>query len=217
MKKSTATILLGLYILIAAPVAAWLAGGLVATFAVVGGLACAILIRLPDLVELGVGPLKAKLEREVAEAAATVNQLKALGAVFGQAILAVLAGEGRWGGMGYGAKSALKEEVDAELRKLGLNDDQMRIAHRTWNQYLLFDHGFRIRQKIPNAALLISPNINALLGPNLRVASAEDWRRELSRANLLTPDIDEAIQDLEHFVRTGAIRRRELWNLGDEA
>lgn len=214
--KKAATIGLSLYTLIGAPFAAWYAGWLTALFVVTAALTCAVLLRLPDLAEFAIGPLKTKLEREVREAAATVQQLREFGAAFGQTILAVLAGEGRWGGMGYRAKFAFKTKIDTELRKLGLDEAQMQRAHAVWHQYILYDHGIRVSGLIPHLAKLNSPRLTNLLGPELRTASPSEWREVLQAYGLLSAEAEAGIVDMEHYIKHHTLRRPELWKVGDQ-
>jgi hypothetical protein len=214
--KQAATIGLSLYTTICAPLAAWYAGWLTALFVVAAALTCGVLIRLPDLAEFAIGPLKTKLEREVREAAATVQQLREFGAAFGQTILAVLAGEGRWGGMGYRAKFAFKAKIDTELRKLGLDEAQMKRAHAVWHQYILYDHGVQIAGLIPQVAKLNSPRLTALLGPDLRTASPSEWREALKAQGLLSLEAEARIADMEHYIQHQTLRRPELWKADDQ-
>ncbi len=209
--KHAATIGLSLYTLIAAPLAAWYAGGLTATFVVVGALACGVFIRLPDLAELGIGPLKAKLEREVREAAATVEQLKSIGAVLGKTVLGVLAGEGRMGGMSFPEKLALKEQVVAELTALGLTPEQIRQACSAWVTYIKFDHAHRIYRAVPPVGRAMAPGLRELLQGTQVIATPEEWRTATKHHGLLLPEVEEAIVDYEYYVAKEELRRPELW------
>ncbi|MCZ8311967.1 MAG: hypothetical protein O9320_14040 [Magnetospirillum sp.] len=212
--KKWATILIGIYLLLAAPAAAIYLGTAVATFVVVGGFACAMLLRADELVEVTIGPLKARLERQVAQATATLEQLRGLAATFGEVILAVLAGEGRMGGMGYKSKMAFKGQVDERLRQLGLSDEQLSQTRKTWRKYLVYDHAVRIWKSLPVAVHEMSPELRGLLGErNLIPATPDEWRAALQRINLARGDAAEALADYEHFLETDNIRRPELWGL----
>ena len=158
---------------------------------------------------------EAELKKAVEEAYATTSSLKDLAGALAHAVLGLVAGEGRWGGMGYRRKLELKASSNAALRKLGLTDAEVTKAHAMFDAYLSCDHGSAICQAIakhPNINNDVHADLKELIDyTSLSVANAEEFRTVVKKHNIDSPEITELISDLQHFQTTGTLRRPDVW------
>ena len=158
---------------------------------------------------------EAELRKAVVEAYATTSSVKYLSAELAGSILGVIAGEGRWGGMGLKRKLQLREEIDTALVKIGLNEKEIAESHKLFDQYLLWDHGRAIidlMQKSDTADNKLRESLNKLTDYKyLSVASPVEFENIRKQSKMKNPEIVEKISDLEYFMANKKLRRPELW------
>lgn len=158
---------------------------------------------------------EAELKKAVDEAYATTSSVKELSAELTRSILGIIAGEGRWGGMGLKRKLQLREEIDASLTKIGLKEYEIAETHKLFDQYLLWDHGRAIidlMQKSDKADNELRESLNKLTNyRDLSVASPEEFEAVKEKYKIDDPEIGERISDLKYFLANKTLRRPELW------
>ena len=157
----------------------------------------------------------AELRLAVDQAYATTSSVKKLSAAFTSSILGLIAGEGRWGGMGIQKKFQLREEIDAALSKIGLTEKEITETHKLFDQYLLWDHGNAITdlmQYSDPANIELREKLNKLTNyRDLSVATPEEFEEVQKLYKMDNPEIGERILDLQHFLSNKKLRRPEIF------
>jgi hypothetical protein len=158
---------------------------------------------------------EAELKKAVEDAYATTSSLKKLAGALSHAVLGLVAGEGRWGGMGYRRKLELKAASDVALKELGLSDAEIEGSHAMFDAYLLWDHGLAITQamsKHPNVDNDVRADLSKLADyRSLSVANADEFRNVAQKHSIDDPAVMELIADFQHFQSTRALRRPDVW------
>ncbi len=158
---------------------------------------------------------EAELKKAVDEAYATTASVKDLSAQLTSSILEIIAGEGRWGGMGLKRKLQLRDGIDAALAKIGLKKNEIAETHKLFDQYLLWDHGQAIIDLMKNSGKAnnkLRERTNKLTNySELAVAAPEDFEAVQKEFEIDNPEIDERISDLKYFLVNKKLRRPELW------
>jgi len=156
-----------------------------------------------------------ELRKAVDEAYATIASVREISAELTRSILGIIAGEGRWGGMGLRRKLLLRNEIDVALAKVGLNNKEIAETHTLFDQYLLWDHGQAIINLIQNSDKVdneVRKSLNKLTNySDLSVASPEEFEAIQKKFNIDDPEVGERINDLKYFLSKKELRRPELW------
>ncbi len=183
--------------------------------AIVGGAIGMAFANLEKFSRIKGAGFEAELKKAVEQAYATTSSLKGLAGALTHAVLGVVAGEGRWGGMGLKRKFELRDSSDAALKTLGLDDSEIRQTHELFNDYLTWDHGSAIANAIskhPKVDNEIRTDLNKLSDYNtLSVAAPEEFSALLKKHQISDLEIEELITDFRHFKNTKALRRPEKW------
>ena len=210
--------LFALAALILAPIGLALWGISTSTISVVV-VACAaavLFVRLPDLTKFKLGPLQAQLEKTVAEANATIAQLRDLAVTLSQASLEALQGMGRLSGDQRHIFAA-KERTVRSLTKLGCSAEEIAQATEPFDRWTEFDHATMIRGVAQvqagndeNAKKAVHACFDfPVTESGISVAKAAQLRLCLEKVLTIGDDLDEAIKDLETFQKTKELRRPE--------
>lgn len=183
--------------------------------------------RLDDIAELSLGPVKAKMREAIQEANATVEQLRALAeSISGTSLTALMAGNfGFRDGLSLEGRLELHDNLVQSLRKIGLPDQRISELDRKWKQGIgviyhraiapLIDERPEPNRINPNATpkqLEDRAGWDELLEFNQwKVSSPTNMRNYLKSREIENPEIDAWVNDYQHYLETGEIRRRELF------
>lgn len=157
-----------------------------------------------------------ELRTAVDDANVTMETVKRMAVSMVRPMLGMVAGEGRWGGMGRDKKAIFVNEMDQMLRKLGCVDLEIKKTHEIYDQYLLWDHGSAIVQKILpeiKGDKPLTAQANGFMDfSKLYVANPNEFRAFIKANSIKNSEIEEYIKDLEHFIKLKELRRPDKWN-----
>lgn len=189
----------------------------VAWLAALCGAFITIIAKPEGLAELSLGPLKAKMQKTIAEATATVEQLREVATTMATVVLSdLMAGQFMWG-MSAAKRLELHDELVQNLERLGVTPEQLvRVQADWWGGIGVMYHNKlsqRLRQSAQEAKLSVhevTQEFNAFAKMDTRSAgSPDDYQKFFTKHKLLTPDIQLWIDDYRHFLLTKEVRRRD--------
>ncbi len=152
-----------------------------------------------------------------AEANATVAQLRAVGASLAKISLSVLARAGIWGRFPWTDKLQLRDQLVSTLRELGLPQSEIDSAEGLLRGLVRYRLGWYIADaakaahRAGQSSSSESPEELAARCQNLfdfgagKVPAAAELREQF--ADFQSPEIEELLNDLEHFEATSEVRR----------
>ena len=167
--------------------------------------------RFETVAELSFGPLKAKLREGIEDVEKVIGPLNKLALTLSEITLNLVMGEGRWNGSSYYKRFRTREQIDALLDELNITDEKRSHIYDTWNAYLESDHANKIVAESSQYPEDFRQRLGSLRISGLTISPAADYRSLFESADLLTPEIDALIRDLEHFQRHLSLRRPETW------
>jgi hypothetical protein len=177
------------------------------------GMAFSQLDKMETLIFNSTG-FEARMKKVIEEA--SIRNLEKFSMTMASCIMDLVSSEGRAGGIRWQYKKQMYDNLVKRLRLLGLTDDQIKEIKENslWDKYLLIDHVFMIREKIPKDKYSeITRNIDKqLFKPEIfYVGNPEDFRKLFKDNNILTNELEAIIEDLEYFIKNKKIRRPEVW------
>lgn len=193
----------------------------VAWIAALCGAFITLMAKPEALAELSLGPLKAKMQNTIAEATATVGQLREVAATVANVVLSdLIAGHFMWG-MSFKKRLELHDELILNLQKLGVAADQIGHAELEWKRGIgVVYHnkmGHDLQQRARDlgmdgaAAQKCAEEFNALAKKDTRSAALPDeYEQFFSKHGLLSIQIKDWVDDYRHFMETNEVRRSEF-------
>jgi hypothetical protein len=165
----------------------------VAWLAALCGAFITIMAKPEGLAELSLGPLKAKMQKTIAEAAATVEHLREVATTMATVVLSdLMAGQFMWG-MSAAKRLELHDELVRNLERLGVTPEQLIRVQADWWRGIGVMYHNKLRHHLPKRAEEISEvtqEFNALAKKATRsVGSPDDYQEFFAKYKLLTPDI----------------------------
>jgi hypothetical protein len=182
-----------------------------------------LVAKLDSLAELSMGPLRAKMRETIAEAAATIDQLRDVATSITSAFLTQLIAGSFMGGMSQRGRFQMHDDLLDQLRSLGVSNERLEQADKGWRLGVGVIYHSIIETKIMRDATpsnsirqnAIAQALAKLLDfPNLQASTPEAYERLAREHDLLTPNVQPWIDDYRHFVRTNEIRRLEKFYRG---
>lgn len=185
------------------------------------GFLAVLFSKIEMLDELTVGPLKAKLRATINEAAATVDQLRALGAQLSEISLTMMISTEMVSDIGLKQKIDLHDKIIKHLADLGVSQEQLNEARVDWKRVVSFLYVRLMRSIVEGRESFDQPNQSAsaseknasaelLSVANVRSSSAVDpntIREILTKNDIQKPELDQWLNDYEVFFRTLTIPR----------
>jgi hypothetical protein len=157
-----------------------------------------------------------KALQATAEAAATVAELRAIGASLAKISLTVLARAGIWGAFPWSNKLQLRAELASQLRALGVSQAEIENAEETLRALVRFRLGKKIaglakdiheKASDPKAETTndFAKRLEDLFDFNaLRMPSARELHQQVDTFS--SAEIEELLRDLDNFEQSGELR-----------
>lgn len=195
----------------------------VASLALVSG-GLVLIISIADRVsEISLGPLRAKLKETIAEAHATVEEVRATAIVIARASLGQLIADSFIGRMTSEQRFRLHDEVIHNLDHLGVSDEQINEAKEIWNKGIRVIYvraiGYAVYGKESPSAPASPTDRQVALGREIKqlrdfrsdwnAASASTLRDLIEERGQMTPLVRKWLDDYQHFEATGEIRDKD--------
>jgi hypothetical protein len=187
-----------------------------------GALLCAFVGNLDRFESFKATPagIEAKTRAIVAQAEGALAEVRRLATTVGTVLVGLVASEGRFGGgMTAPQKDALKAEVLATLKAVGVSPTEIASVAKVDHPYVLIDYctGITTEFSMPGRDRL--PAWNAYWSKwweGMERPPADDLRAFLSSLATIEPWREELLKDYEHFRRTGEHRRPAIWERREE-
>lgn len=184
-----------------------------------------VLTRLDDLVEISMGPVRAKMRETIREANATIEQLRTVAATTAQVALTDLMAGNFMGGTSLEKRLELHDRIIETLRNVGVPEAQIRAAESDWRKgigviyHRIVRHYLEgrternhINLRSPPELLAASKEFHDLL--DFKTWSAPDpgkMESFITEKGFMNEAAREWIADYRHFLDSGEIRRREVF------
>lgn len=158
---------------------------------------------------------EARTHNVIARAEFAVKELHVLAIQVAELSLSLVKRQGRLGGYSDDEEETIRSSVLSVLRKLGVSEETDNQILREWHQIVEFDYVGAIlggnfaperatNEQIAEWKSLRNGGITSYPSPN-------DIRMFLSKSNYLTTEIEERIQDYEHYIIHKTHRRINEW------
>ncbi len=179
--------------------------------------------KFEEIAELSLGPVKAKMKEQIAEANATLSQLKNVSATISEGFLSELMSGAFFGGMKLRDRFALHDKIIKLLESIGIPEEDIKGTKTFWNKGICVMYknkivhivGLRTRPstvntKAPEENNKAADEINAMFDKNTWTAPTPyQIRAVIDKYGVSTPEAEEALADYEYFIATGEIRSRD--------
>jgi hypothetical protein len=171
-----------------------------------------------DALALPPDPVRATIRDTMAEAAATVDELRELATSMIAAFLTDLIGGSFMGAVSLEKRLQLHDELLEKLKALGLKNDQLRNVDEDWRKGISIVFHRIITRHISDAAdpsdraahnQLHSEMQSLLDFSNWTVASPSAYEDFARKNQALTSNVQSWIADYRHFLTSNEIRRRD--------
>jgi hypothetical protein len=199
------------------PITIGLTGGSASTtwVAALCGAFITFMAKLKDLTELSLGPVRAKMRETIAEANATVEQLREVATTLVSAMLTDMMAGNFMSGMTLGVRLELRDQVMSSLRRIGVSEDQLSRAEAEWRKGIGVTYHRIVAKAIQRAAgdgkhdPALATEFQELLDfPTWSAPRPVEMESFARKRGVLTEDVQGWIADYRHFLDTNEIRRR---------
>jgi hypothetical protein len=190
-----------------------------ATLAAACGAFVTLLAKVDDLVELSLGPVKARMRETIEKAAATIDQLQNIALVSARAQLTSLMSASFISASNLAQRLEVRNQVVGALEALGIPKDGIAVAETEWRKGVgVIFHRYvqlyltRVQSRggvqLPVSATTAAKEIEDLLDFRSWTApSPEQIRSVLDRHGIVPPpELDEWLLDYRHYLNTNEIR-----------
>ena len=217
-KKSlrTGAVIIGLVGIAAGPILLYfVANSHVGWAAIIAGLIFMISSRLDEVVEIGFGSFKTKLERRVRDVEEAMDAVRYLAKASARNALNAVQYTGRMGGFTEQQKVHFLLDTRRLLRDLGISAEEAQELENDWHDAVEFDYaswatgGDQVPNDLPHDLMPAWKNLRK--GGIANRASPEEIRSFFRDADLLTLERKEILLDYEHYLETREHRREKAW------
>ena len=218
---------LGIALTAVAPIVIGLTGGNASTtwVAALCGAFITFMAKLRDLTELSMGPVRARMRDTIAEANATVEQLRKIATSMAEAFLTDSMAGNFLSGMPLAKRLRVHDQLVASLEQIGVPNTEIRWADSEWSKGIGVIYHRIIRKVIeetckekaldPTSTNRHLTEFQELLDfPNWSAPRPIDIERFCKARGLLVPAVEMWIDDYRHFLETGEIGRRAEFEEG---
>lgn len=183
---------------------------------------------LENIAEISLGPVKARMREKIAEAAATIEQLKKVALVMSEGFLTDLMTNNFMGGITLKKQFELHEKITSSLKDIGASSEQIYEAEKNWNKgiSIIFHrsiknaveerhHPSTINSSATQEQQSAGRELQALLDfDNWQAPSVQQIQAVLDKNNIDLPAVNSLLNDYDHFLKTNEIRNKaEFLNL----
>jgi hypothetical protein len=187
------------------------------------GVFVAFMAKFNDLSEFSLGPLKAKMRETIAEANATLDQLRSVATSMARATLTDMMAGSFMAGMSLATRLQLHDALMIQLRELGVSEKERDLAAVEWRKGICVIYQRIIGNLVARDVRTVdaekygrlAKELNAMVDMNTWTAPTPTQLRSfLEVHSLITAELADWLGDYQHFLDTGEIRRRSLFAEG---
>lgn len=193
--------------------------------AAVCGVFITVVARFEDITEVKLGPLQAKMRETIKEANATIEELRRVASISAKAIFTDLMAGGFMGGMKLKTRLDLHDQIISALKEIGASDNAIKDAESMWSKGIGIIYHRAIKDALDRHIKSLQVNPKApqdiqKAGDQLqKMLQFEEWRAPtpdemesfIESKGIMTEEILEWISDYRHYIKTGEIKRRNIF------
>ncbi|MDA0306887.1 MAG: hypothetical protein O3B76_11505 [Proteobacteria bacterium] len=179
------------------------------------GLIFMVASRFDDVIEIGFGSFQTKLERRITKVEDAMAAVRRLAKASARNALNSVQFAGRMGGFSEPEKMLFLRDTRRLLRDLGIDDDEVSETEIDWNKAVEFDYAFwalGLNQLPDDITEDLKPRWDDLRkGGVVGRATSKEILAFFKKADILTPDRAQILEDYEHYEKTRQHRREDEW------
>lgn len=183
--------------------------------AMIAGLIFMVSSRFDEVVEIGFGSFKTRLERRVRDVEDAMEAVRHLAKASARNALNSVQYAGRIQPFTESDKLDFLSRTRRLLSDLGIHPQEVREAEHDWHRAIEFDYadwalgGDQLPEDLPEGMHERWKELRK--GGIEQRPTAEEVRSFLREAGMLTSEREEILRDYEHYVATREHRRKEKW------
>lgn len=168
---------------------------------------------------------EAEMKRAVAEANATVKQLREVAATSSEVILTDLMAGNFMSGTTLEKRLNLHDQLIENLKEIGASKKQIEKADEMWRRGvgIIFHRGIHaalegrekpneVNTKAEKHILEASRELQELIKfEEWKVPTPKELRKFIEARNVMNPAVDELLKDYEEFLKSGEFKRRNIF------
>ena len=181
-----------------------------------------LLSKLNDIAELSFGPLKARMNDKINEAAATIAQLHKLSVTLSDATLTDLMASNFMGGASIEKKLIIHDKIISTLNDLGIEPTDINQAEESWIKGISVMYARTIQHHIEGRTQSNTINSHATEAQKQASQALKDmsdfstWsaptpkqiKNIITRYNIDSVEANEWLEDYHHFLEHNEIRNK---------
>jgi len=171
--------------------------------------------RFDDVVEIGFGTFKTKLERRVRDVEEAMDAVRLLAKESARSSLNSVQYMGRWGGFSQADKLKFLRDTRQLLTELGVSQRDISEIEGEWHRAVEFDYahwalgGTQLPKDLPSE---FHDKYRTLAGTGISLRPEPSEIRAFFReADMMTDEREKILQDYEHYISRREHRREEEW------
>lgn len=192
---------------------------------VAAGAICLSFLNIDKIERFKGAGFEAEMKKVVAEANATIEQLREVAATSAKAILTDLMAGNFFDGTTLEKRLELHDQIINSLKGIGASESQIISSDEMWRKGIgvIFHRGIRaaiegrenphlVNAKADKHVLDASKEFQDLLVFSEWCApTSDEMRKFIADKKVINPLVDELLQDYSHFEQNGTFRRRDVF------
>jgi hypothetical protein len=175
--------------------------------------------RFDEVVEISLGPLKARMRETIEEAAATLDQLRGVGVAVSRVVVTDLMAGSFIGGMDNERRFQLHDEVMKSLDDIGASPEQKAAVEAEWRKgvSIIYERAIGHTLEEQRGNILSNERYDELARGFNALRDFEIWRAATpeeiesffkGKGYAPSEKANSWLADYRHYLRTGEIRNR---------
>lgn len=205
----TLLLIIGALSIVGAPLVAWLRpeDGRTWWVMMLSGCLAVIVTRLGDVVELSIGPLRARMREAVSRAEGAVDSLKKLAIATTRALSAHVLASYYTDYLSMNDRIKILEEIERAIDAMDMSAQEKELATAPWKEFMPTIYCNRIEGILLETASPSYAEFRSLKGAD---RTADGVRNFLSAQKGLDSVLAALVDDYAQFERTGRVQRKDL-------
>ncbi|MCH8184337.1 MAG: hypothetical protein IID55_14255 [Proteobacteria bacterium] len=185
-----------------------------------------LMSRFDEIAEFSLGPLRARMREKIEEATATIEQTRSITLAISKVALTDLMAGNFFDSTTLAVRLSLHDNLVRQLEDIGASAEQIADAENMWRRGIAIIYHRSIRREIlqrhgsPNqTGPSETPEMKATAKGFQDLLNFAQWMAPspaemesyLRSEDSITPEIQAWIDDYRHYLETGIIRRRDLF------
>lgn len=176
------------------------------------GALCMAFANIDKMAKFKGAGFEAEMKNAIDKAYATIEEVQQIGCKSAAAVLEVTAAFGRYGGGTTTLRRLqIRDNLVTSLKRLGVNNEDIREAQKGFDRWLAFDHGLKICEATKGNWPKTKEGKRFHMYTDDYAITANEFQKFVDDNNLVSKEVNEAIEDLRYFESNKKLRRPEQW------